>query len=194
MNLLSQTQQQLSARNKNRSFVKCSIVLLLLTAAFAGSVQAQSVTLAWDPVSGVSGYKLYQGGASRVYTNSINTGTATQEIISGLNVGATYYFAVTAYDSNGLESDYSSEIIYVVTSSRPPPLAVLKLTKLAGGKMNLSALGIAGHVYEVQATSNLQTWALLGKVTANASGAITYTDTKAPLYSYRCYRLRDTKP
>src|SRR5256885_540638 len=102
MNLLTQTREQLFTQNRNRFFVNCCITLLLLVAAFAGSVQAQAVTLAWDPVSGVSGYKLYQGGASHAYTNSINTGAATQQTVSGLTAGRTYYFAVTAYNSSGV--------------------------------------------------------------------------------------------
>jgi fibronectin type 3 domain-containing protein len=194
MNLLSQTREQSSAQSKNRFFVNCGIAFLLLASAFAGSVQAQSVTLAWDPVSGVSGYKLYQGSTSHVYTNSINAGAATQQTLSGLTVGSIYYFAVTAYNSSGVESDYSSEVIYVATSGRPPPTGVLHLTKLTGRVMNVSGLGSAGHVYEVQASQNLKNWTVLGSVTADSSGTVSFTDNSAPSYSNRCYRLRDTTP
>jgi fibronectin type 3 domain-containing protein len=193
MNLLSQTQEQSSARTRKRFFVNAGIAFLLLGAAFA-SVQAQSVTLAWDPVSGVAGYKVYQAGASRAYTNSINAGTATQQTISGLTVGATYYFAVTDYDSSGVESDYSSEIIYVATSGRPPPYAILHLTRLSKRMMNVNGSGTPGHIYEVQASQNLKNWAILGNVTADSNGVISFTDTTAPSYSNRSYRLRDTTP
>jgi len=85
------------------------------------------MTLAWDPEAGVSGYKLYQGGTSRVYTNSVDNGTATQRTISSLTPGRTYYFAVTAYSSTGLESDYSSELSYTVPIT-PPVIALTSPT------------------------------------------------------------------
>ncbi len=36
----------------------------------------------------------------------------TRYTVTGLQNGATYYFAVTAYDGNGLESAYSAELVY----------------------------------------------------------------------------------
>lgn len=194
MKLSTQTQAQFSSKTRKRFFVNGCVALLLLIATLAAKVQAQSVTLAWDPESGVAGYKLYQGGATHGYTNSINAGTATQQTISGLTVGGIYYFAVTAYNSSGLESDYSTEVIYVATSGRPPSLAVLHLTKLAGRTMNINGAGTAGHVYEVQASQNLKSWTVLGNVTADSSGTINYTDTTAPSYPNRTYRVRDTTP
>ena len=75
---------------------------------------APSVTLAWDPTpdASVVGYALYYGGASRQYTNSVNTGLATSNTVVGLQVGVTYYFAATARATNGLESDFSNEVSY----------------------------------------------------------------------------------
>jgi hypothetical protein len=76
----------------------------------------RSVTLAWDPSasSGIAGYRLYEGGASRSYTNVIAAGKATTATASNLLSGASYFFAVTAVDTNGLESDFSNEITYTV--------------------------------------------------------------------------------
>lgn len=105
-------------------------MLILLATALAGSAQAQSVTLGWDPVSGVSGYKVYQGGASHAYTNSVDAGNTTQKTLSPLIAGRTYYFAVTAYSSTGVESDYSAEISYTVPTSTAP---VIALTSPANG-------------------------------------------------------------
>lgn len=91
-----------------------------MAAPAAAPVQGKSVKLAWDaPASGVVGfYRMYQGGQSRNYTNSV-TGTAgTTLTMAGLVPKATYYFAVTAVDSAGLESTYSNEVSYRVPASR----------------------------------------------------------------------------
>ena len=73
--------------------------------------------------SGIAGYQLYCGGASRQYTNRVDAGTATESTVSNLTAGATYFFAITAYNSLGLESAYSSELSYTMPASSPaaPP-------------------------------------------------------------------------
>ncbi|MGA9453326.1 MAG: fibronectin type III domain-containing protein [Verrucomicrobiia bacterium] len=74
----------------------------------------QSVTLAWnrstDPT--VVGYKIYYGGASGTYTNTLSAGNATNVTISGLVGGTTYYFAATTYNSSGVQSPFSNEVSY----------------------------------------------------------------------------------
>jgi cell wall assembly regulator SMI1 len=59
-------------------------------------------------------------------------GNLTSNTISGLVSGATYYFAVTAIGTNGLESDYSAEVSYTVPlpTNNPPTIA---LTSPANG-------------------------------------------------------------
>jgi hypothetical protein len=93
-----------------------AIALLVASASYA---HASSVTLAWDPSPDhdVVGYRLHHGAFSRHYPNTIDTGASTMGTISNLVAGVTYYFAVTAYNSAGLESLPSAEISYTV----PPP-------------------------------------------------------------------------
>ncbi len=60
-------------------------------------------------------YRLYIGTGSRSYTQSVevlapSTAATTPSLIDGEH----YYFAVTAVNSGGLESGYSSEIDYIV--------------------------------------------------------------------------------
>lgn len=89
-------------------------------ATAAALVQGKTVKLAWDaPTSGaVSFYRMYQGGQSRNYTNSASTTPGTTLTMAGLVPKATYYFAVTAVDTTGLESAYSNEVSYRVPASR----------------------------------------------------------------------------
>lgn len=78
----------------------------------------QSVTLAWDasPSPSVTGYYIYYGPGSRSYTNKVYSGCCSC-VVSNLTGGVTYYFAATASDTNGLESDYSNEVSYRVPSN-----------------------------------------------------------------------------
>jgi hypothetical protein len=109
----------------------------IIAAAVGSSAQAQSrVTLAWDPSPGgaIAGYRLYDGVASRTYTNIINAGNVTTQAVGGLTAGVTYFFAVTAYDTNGLESDYSTELSYTVPlPTNPAP--VISLTSPTNGSV-----------------------------------------------------------
>src|SRR5882762_1863579 len=93
-------------------------LLVTLCAVAAGLLraQAQSVTLAWNASTsvGVTGYRLYWGATSRSYASNTNAGNSTQATVLGLTLGSTNYFAVTAYNSSGLESAFSTEIAYTM--------------------------------------------------------------------------------
>jgi uncharacterized protein YqjF (DUF2071 family) len=84
---------------------------------------SSSVTLAWDPNTefNLAGYKVYYGVASGVYTNSVDVGNVTTNRVTGLAQGVTYYFAITAYNTSGQESDYSAEISYRTALANQPP-------------------------------------------------------------------------
>src|SRR5262249_5592918 len=84
---------------------------------------AQGVTLAWDPVTNAAGYRLYSGTTSHVYTQQIDVGNATSALVSNLIDGQIYFFAVTAYDATGVESNFSSEVSYTGGAPTPTPTA-----------------------------------------------------------------------
>ena len=93
--------------------------LLSIAIFLACSVaSAQTVTLAWDPstATGVAGYKVYRGTASRVYGPATTVGNVTTYVTPTLSPG-TYYFAVTSYTTAGAESAYSNEVTATVSSS-----------------------------------------------------------------------------
>jgi hypothetical protein len=70
----------------------------------------QSSSFYWDPNQEpyVSGYILYFGDSSGCYTHSIDAGNVTTATVSNLVEGATYYFAVRAYDAAGFQSGPSN--------------------------------------------------------------------------------------
>lgn len=121
-----------------RNLVLWGMVCLL---ARWSALADQSVTLTWSPspIASVAGYKVYYGGASRTYTNTVTLGNTTNVTISGLSEGATYFFGATTVDGSGVESDFSNEATYaipqtVVTNpvpavNQPPTLdAIANLT------------------------------------------------------------------
>lgn len=95
----------------------CGLILYALCFSLAYLAQPHhclgaSFTLAWDPNQepDLAGYKLYYGTSSGSYQQSVDVGNLTQYSLSGLQNGVTYYFAVTAYDTEGYESGYSNEV------------------------------------------------------------------------------------
>ncbi len=99
--------------------------LLCLAIAFPQISFAQAptglLTLTWDAntESDLAGYKVYRSTTSGTYGAPIVTiqGNVTTYQATNLNIGQTYYFVITAYDTSGNESDFSNE-----ASGTPPDL------------------------------------------------------------------------
>lgn len=90
--------------------------ILILTAIFlltiCTTIFCREVTLTWDPNSepDLSHYIVYWGTSSRNYTsNSGGIGLVTEHSVTIPDDGQ-YFFAVTAVDDAGLESDFSNEV------------------------------------------------------------------------------------
>ena len=98
-----------------------------LTARDLSTTTEGVVNLTWDS-TGASGYKIYYGVTSGSYGNYTDAGNSLSKDIYGLTVGKTYYFAVTAYDSKGAESEYSNEVS-ITPKDATPPAAPAGLTK-----------------------------------------------------------------
>lgn len=92
-----------------------------------------SVTLAWDPSPSVevSGYNVYQGGASRTYTNVVDVGPALTVTFTNFARGTTLFYAATAYATNGLESDFSAEVSYTSPLPPEPPINLRVTAEIA---------------------------------------------------------------
>jgi len=98
------------------SMVMFSLVLLGIP-----DVHAAEITLAWDQnsESDIAGYRVYYGQESHSYTNVVDVGNYTSCVIAELEDGETYYFAATAYNTDGFESDYSNEISNAASETTP---------------------------------------------------------------------------
>lgn len=117
------------------------------------------VDLKWDFSNEpeLVGYNVYYGKTSGMYTRRRTVGPVNQYRLDGLNNGEVYYFAVTAYDSQSRESDYSDEVAVIINeplSSTAPfdevlsnLLARIPLQPQNGplvGWLAFSALGLGG--------------------------------------------------
>jgi hypothetical protein len=96
------------------------VVFGLLIAPAAAS--AEQVTLAWDPSpdASVTGYVVYFGTASGVYSSSVDVLNQTRHIFESLTDGVTYYFVVRAYNAAGDFSPASNEARLVGSFSDHP--------------------------------------------------------------------------
>ena len=108
------------------SFLKSAIrtvfffgMVCLIFSISAQSAYSSQVTLAWDAnnENNLAGYIVYYGTRSGYYANSIDVGNTTQYTISNLQAGVTYYIAVSAYNTDDYESDYSQELVYTLPDS-----------------------------------------------------------------------------
>src|SRR5690348_9371981 len=97
---------------RRRMGVRAALGALAALLLFGRIVEAGSVNLAWDPSTGtnVTGYVVYYGQASGIYSISVDVGNVTQWTQTGLVAGQQYFFAVLAHDSTGAQSTFSNEI------------------------------------------------------------------------------------
>lgn len=87
-------------------------MMLSSTAAVASSGAsrrrlARPLTFAWDQVEGLT-YRLYYGAASGTYSAYIEVGAVG--MYSMQHPGVRRYYALTAVDSTGGESEHSDEV------------------------------------------------------------------------------------
>ena len=92
--------------------IHCLVALLLVFLLSISKAYSAQISLAWDPNTepDLAGYKLHYGHSSREYFYSVDVGNRTRHTLSGLEEDETYFFAVTAYDIYGDESDFSEEL------------------------------------------------------------------------------------
>ncbi|MGB7769766.1 MAG: fibronectin type III domain-containing protein [Verrucomicrobiia bacterium] len=162
-------------------------MVLLAAVLLCNNAQGdQNVSLAWNPPQGstVAGYFLYCGPEAGLYTNRINIGNNTTTSVSGLREGQTYHFAVTAYNSAGIESTPSSDISYIT------PGALMLLGPTNFNSMSMKFPVAPNHWYEVQASADMQSWTTIGQTAVATSNVWSqFTDPQAGQFPTRFYRL-----
>ncbi len=106
----------MNCRSKGRTLP--SLVVMFIFALLPGKAAfADNVSLAWDANSeaDLEGYRVYYGTSSGNYSVVTDVGKVTTFTVTNLGPG-TYYFAVTAYNSN-TESSFSNEVSATIGGS-----------------------------------------------------------------------------
>lgn len=158
----------------------CLVVSAVLVNVFMlhSPCSALSVALSWDAntESNLAGYKVYyqadssaipfQGAGAVEGASPVQVYNKTTATISGLDPGRTYYFAITAYDTAGMESSYSN--IVTVPESAPPTVALSSPANnsTVSGKVSVAA----------SASDNVA----VAKVEYYINGVLKATDTSSP--------------
>lgn len=92
-----------------------AIIVLLASLLF------QEITVSWDeviqnsdgtPITDLQGYRIYYGTVPGNYDVVVDVRNEISHRIGGFVVGITYFFAVTAYDFSGNESEFSEEVSF----------------------------------------------------------------------------------
>jgi fibronectin type 3 domain-containing protein len=125
-----------------------SIQLLFLAQVFllVVAARAEVVVMVWDPNSdaGIAGYNVYRSESEGGVFARLNRDTvrATFYADATAQPGATYYYAVTAVNKAGAESDYSSKVKITVDPAAGSSLvarSVSSRTVQSGQKITLTA-------------------------------------------------------
>jgi PKD repeat protein len=107
------------------------LALLATLGIFIGNANAGQVALAWDAVSGATGYRLYYGTSSGNYASNVDAKTATSYTVANLSDGARYYFSVRSYNAT-TTSGYSTEVNTVVGAAATGPVASFTASSTSG--------------------------------------------------------------
>jgi hypothetical protein len=92
----------------DRKFLCVSAAIFALG---VGSVaRAATITIAWDPSQGATGYVLSYGTQSHIYTVSLDVGNRTSFQLKSLTYGVRYFFTVRAYSSSATFSGNANEV------------------------------------------------------------------------------------
>ena len=103
------------------------IFISILTYPTVASAAVVDITLAWNPSSDTTGYKLFyrENGQSYNYSSPDWQGVTTTGTIYGLDDTKTYHFVVKAYNSYGDSGDSNEEIFVPTAANNPPVLGTI---------------------------------------------------------------------
>ncbi|MCP4252190.1 MAG: fibronectin type III domain-containing protein [Candidatus Scalindua sp.] len=130
----------------HESYLALQEGLALVSVSYSGQV-----ALSWDPntENNVVGYRIYYGDSSGNYGSNVDVGNRTSYTIKDMEIGKTYYFVVTAYNTGGIESGNSAEVSHKATVCTTLPSLPLEPAKENVEKRGLQQIDISQQNIEV---------------------------------------------
>ena len=121
----------------------------------AATLQAAEVNLAWDPSISTTftGYKIHYGNITHSYSKVDLVPNQTTWTVKDLPAGS-WFFAATAFDADGNESDFSNEVSQVITGGVLPVTITITAIPAPGPRVTLL---LAPYISTTQATIVWQT-------------------------------------
>jgi len=167
----------------------CIAILLSLFFLTASSkVFAADATLSWNAntETDLAGYKVYVGTVSRSYGTPIVLGKQTSYTVTNLGIG-TYFFSVTAFDTSGNESGFSSEASKSFTGNTPPVISSVAVSGITTSGATIT--WITSQAATSQVAYGLTT--AYGSLSAlNTTGVTSHSRTLSGLLSGMAYNYR----
>jgi len=137
------------------------------TGVATSNATSSSMTIAWNTVSGASGYNVYRNGAK---TNA-TTVTGTSYVDTGLASGTTYSWTVTDLDASGVESAPSTAATGTTTGGTPATCYTANnYAHVQAGRAHQSG----GYAYANGSNQNMGLWNLFVTTTLKQTGANYY--------------------
>ncbi len=125
----------------------CTLATLSLRISLAAMAAMVSASDAWagtailswnaNSESDLAGYRVYYG-ESRPYSQRLDVGNVTSYTVGGLLERRTYYFVVTAYDTQNSESGYSNEVSKTIPDTTAPQLSSITAGSISSSSATIS--------------------------------------------------------
>jgi hypothetical protein len=151
-----------------------ALIACALSVVSGSAATFHTVPLVWNapPEVGVFTYKVYVGSVSEQYTQVIEAGTNLSLSVANMEFGNTYYFAVTAVGSTGLESLLSPELAVTIIQPPLPVVSGISVTGPGQGGLNWSYPVSAYSTsleFIVESSTDLLLWTQVATVLPAAS-------------------------
>jgi len=139
------------------------------------------IHLAWDPnpEPDIAGYRLYSGLITRCYDKYVQVDANTNDVaLLHLEPNTTYFFAVTAFNTAGLESLYSDEL-EITTPELTTPTISFSINKKPDSQnpdTTSTDIEIKGYPYataEVLGSYDLMNWFVISTENLTSYGQLT---------------------
>ncbi len=134
----------------------------------------------WIPLTGTNGLYVSVNSTNGIYTSSDAANWVLRQ------TGITNQLTCIAFDGQNFVAGSADGSLFRSGSINPALSGQFAATN-GGFKLNLTG-GLAGQTYQLQASTNLTTWANVSTFTNLATADANSLDTNAAIYSHRYYR------